>query len=152
MTFNTALFIMLRISHLRNNAYPKASCLWNLTNSRAVHVFMMHVLWGRWWCMRLLFTQLKSLDTKVGSKIATSEQICSMNPSCVLKIVSYDTKSHLSLCSCINFANLEVLIARRSQQKCWHPIVNQLIMCCNNRWLIASLNWNMNLKWFLLVG
>jgi hypothetical protein len=56
----------------------------------------------------LLFAELKTLDTKVPSKIATSEQICSMNPSCILKIVFDDTKSHLSLCSCINLANLEV--------------------------------------------
>ena len=95
------------------------------------------------------FMELKSLDTKVPSKIATSEQICSMNPSCILKIIFDDTKSHLSLCSCINLANLEVSDRKPQSAKFRQRIVNQMIIRRNDRWLIDKLNWNMKLKWLL---
>lgn len=78
------------------------------------------------------FYGTKKFGHKVPSKIATSEQICSMNPSCILKIIFDDTKSHLSLCSCINFANLEVSDREPHSAQFRQLIVNQLIICRND--------------------
>ena len=124
--------------HGRTQTLPETGLheIWETTENagRRVGGFMMHVLWSP-----TTNTEVQKVRSqKLQLKLLLLKQIFSMNPPCILKIIFDDTKSHLSLCSCINLANLEVSDRRAVVSKILTANCQSTDYICRNqqRWVI----------------